>query len=196
MFRVGFVSPKGGTGKTVLAVSAVLYLDAVIAPAGLVDTSPAPMGALMLGAEPKPGVYGGREEIPVAVTSLETLADGYDALYQHGAVVAVVDLPPMAKTPRLDVAVVVADPPGLRFVEEFKVDATYVILAVNMADKVEGYKNAANAVVALPYSPGVARAYQMGMPPILVHHPKAHTLAAWKRSFLKLMEIVVKEIRR
>ncbi len=45
---------------------------------------------------------------------------------------AVIDLPPMAKTPRLDIAVAVADPPGLEFINKFKADAKHTILVLNM----------------------------------------------------------------
>jgi len=86
----------------------------------------------------------------------------------------VIDLPPMPKTPRLDVAVVVADGPGLEFLPEFKADAAHVVLAANMVDRLDGrYKGLANSAVALPYSPAVARAYAKLTPAILPHNPKA-----------------------
>ena len=197
MIKIGFVYIKGGTGKTTLASSAVLYLNAAAAPAGLIDASPVPMGALLLAAGTQPGVYAGREEVPVAVVrSPELLEAGYRALEKLKTAVAVVDLPPMAKTPRLDMAIVVADPPGLEFLEEFKADAAHVILAVNMADKTDGrYKGFANAAVALPYSPAVAKAYQRLIPAILPHHPKAATLGRWKKAFLALMSEIAKEVK-
>jgi len=197
MIKIGFVYIKGGTGKTVLASSAVLYLNAAAASAGLIDASPVPMGALLLAAGTQPGVYAGREEVPVAVVrSPELLEAGYRALEKLKTAVAVVDLPPMAKTPRLDIAIIVADPPGLEFLEEFKADAAHVILAVNMADKTDGrYKGFANAAVALPYSPAVAKAYQKLIPAILPHHPKAATLGRWKKAFLALMSEIAKEVK-
>ena len=197
MFKIGFTYVKGGTGKTTLAASAVLYLNAVVAAAGLVDASPTPVAALMLGAEPKPNVYAGREDVPVVVLQTpERLEEGYRALERLRTAIAVVDLPPMAKTPRLDMAVVVADPPGLEFLEEFKADAAHVVLAVNMADKTDGrYKGFANAAVALPYSPAVAKAYQRLIPAILPHHPKAATLGRWKKAFLALMSEIAKEVK-
>ena len=197
MIKIGFVYIKGGTGKTTLASSAVLYLNAAAASAGLIDASPVPMGALLLAAGTQPGVYAGREEVPVAVVrSPELLEAGYRALEKLKTAVAVVDLPPMAKTPRLDIAIIVADPPGLEFLEEFKADAAHVILAVNMADKTDGrYKGFANAAVALPYSPAVAKAYQRLIPAILPHHPKAATLGRWKKAFLALMSEIAKEVK-
>lgn len=198
MLKIGFVFLKGGTGKTTLAASAVLYLNALVGPAGFVDASPVPMGALLLGIEPKPGVYAGREEIPVAVVgSPERLGEGYKALEEAKAALAVVDTPPLEKSPRLDVAVVVADPPGLRFAEVFKADAPIVVLAVNKADKVEAkYKALANYVVALPYSPGVEKAYQMLIPPVLAKGARAPALSAWKKAFLKLMSYVEREVKK
>jgi len=197
MIKIGFVYIKGGTGKTTLASSAVLYLNAAAASAGLIDASPVPMGALLLAAGTQPGVYAGREEVPVAVVrSPELLEAGYRALEKLKTAVAVVDLPPMAKTPRLDIAIIVTDPPGLEFLEEFKADAAHVILAVNMADKTDGrYKGFANAAVALPYSPAVAKAYQKLIPAILPHHPKAATLGRWKKAFLALMSEIAKEVK-
>ena len=198
MIKIGFVYIKGGTGKTVLASSAVLYLNAAAAPAGLIDASPVPMAALLLAAGTQPGVYAGREEVPVAVLRTpERLEEGYRALERLKTAIAVVDFPPVSKTPRLDVAVAVADPAGLHFLDGFRADASHVILAVNMADKIDvGRKDVANSVVALPYSPGVAKAYQSLVPPILPHHPKARRLGVWKKAFLALMEEITKWVRR
>jgi len=198
MFKIGFAYVKGGTGKTTLAASAVLYLNAAVAAAGLVDASPTPVAALMLGAEPKPNVYAGREDVPVVVLQTpERLEEGYRALERLRTAIAVVDLPPMAKTPRLDMAVVVADPPGLEFLDWFKADAAHVVLAVNMADKTDGrYKGFANAAVALPYSPAVAKAVMRLTPPILAHSPKAPTLGRWRRGFFALMKEVEEAVWR
>jgi len=154
MIKIGFAYIKGGTGKTTLASSAVLYLNAAVATAGLIDASPVPMASLLLAAGVQPGVYAGREDVPVAVTRTpEALDAALRALEKVKASIAVVDLPPMPKTPRLDVAVVVADGPGLEFLPEFKADAAHVVLAANMVDRLDGrYKGLANSAVALPYS--------------------------------------------
>jgi hypothetical protein len=198
MIRIGFAYIKGGTGKSTLASSAVLYLNAAVATAGLIDTAPVPVAALMLAAGTQPGVYAGREDVPVAVTrSPEALDAAIRALEKMKVSVAVVDLPPMPKTPRLDVAVVVADGPGLEFLPEFKADAAHVVLAANMVDKLDGrYKNLANSAVALPYSPAVAKAYAKLMPAILPHHPKAASLGRWKRAFIALMNKVVEYVKK
>jgi len=190
MFKVGFVSVKGGTGKTVLAASAVLYLNAAVTAAGLVDASPVPVAAWLIGAETKPGVYVARD-VPVAVVGdPEAVEKGYEALRRYDAAIAVVDFPPLFKTPRLDVAVVVADPPSLEFTQ-LKPDARSIILALNMADELR--RDLANAHVVLPYSPVVAKAYLTGIPPILIRHPKAATLISWKKAFLRLMDLIVRE---
>jgi hypothetical protein len=199
MMKIGFCFVKGGTGKTTLASSAVLYLNAVAATAGLIDASPVPMASLLLAAGVQPGVYAGREDVPVAVTRTpEALDAALRALEKVKASIAVIDLPPMPKTPRLDVAVVVADGPGLEFLPEFKADAAHSILAVNMAEGVDlgRYKGLANSAVALPYSPAVARAYAKLTPAILPHHPKARSLGRWKRAFLRLMGEVARQVRR
>jgi len=198
MIKIGFAYIKGGTGKSTLASSAVLYLNAAVATAGLVDTAPVPMASLLLAAGVQPGVYAGREDVPVAVTRTpEALDAALRALEKVKASIAVVDLPPMPKTPRLDVAVVVADGPGLEFLPEFKADAAHVVLAANMVDRLDGrYKGLANSAVALPYSPAVARAYAKLTPAILPHNPKARSLGRWKRAFLALMGEVAKHVGR
>ncbi|MFZ8811086.1 MAG: hypothetical protein ACO2PN_23635 [Pyrobaculum sp.] len=199
MIKIGFCFIKGGTGKTTLATSTVLYLNAAVATAGLIDTAPVPMASLLLAAGVQPGVYAGREDVPVAVTRTpESLDVALRALEKMKVSVAVVDLPPMPKTPRLDIAVIVADPPGLEFVGEFKADAAHSILAVNMAEKVDlgRYKGLANSAVALPYSPTVAKAYQRLTPAILPHHPKAASLGRWKKSFLQLMNKVAEHVKK
>ncbi len=197
MIKIGFCFVKGGTGKTTLASSAVLYLNAAAATAGLVDTAPVPVAALMLAAGAAPGVYAGREDIPVAVTRTpEALDAALRVLERLKVSIAVVDFPPMSKTPRLDVAVVVADPPGLEFLGEFKADAGHTVLAVNMAEDLGRYKGLANSAVVLPYSPAVAKAYQKLTPAILPHHPKAQTLGRWKKSFLQLMAEIAKHVKR
>ncbi|MDT7870762.1 MAG: hypothetical protein RQ839_11350 [Thermoproteus sp.] len=198
MIKIGFAYIKGGTGKSTLASSAVLYLNAAVATAGLVDTAPVPMASLLLAAGVQPGVYAGREDVPVAVTRTpEALDAALRALERLKASIAVVDLPPMPKTPRLDVAVVVADGPGLEFLPEFKADAAHVVLAANMVDRLDGrYKGLANSAVALPYSPAVARAYAKLTPAILPHNPKARSLGRWKRAFLALMGEVAKHVGR
>jgi MinD-like ATPase involved in chromosome partitioning or flagellar assembly len=48
MIKIGFCFVKGGTGKTVLASSAALYMTAAVASVGLVDASPVPMAARRL----------------------------------------------------------------------------------------------------------------------------------------------------
>jgi cellulose biosynthesis protein BcsQ len=198
MIKIGFCFIKGGTGKTTLASSAVLYLNAAVAAAGLIDTAPVPVASLLLAAGTQPGVYAGREDVPVAVTRTpEALDAAIRALEKMKVSIAVVDLPPMAKTPRLDVAVVVADGPGLEFLPEFKADAAHVVLAANMVDKLDGrYKNLANSAVALPYSSAVAKAYAKLTPPILPHHPKAASLGRWKKAFLQLMNKVAEHVKK
>jgi hypothetical protein len=198
MIKIGFCFVKGGTGKSTLASSAVLYLNAAVAAAGLIDASPVPMASLLLAAGVQPGVYAGREDVPVAVTrSPDALDAALRALEKVKASIAVIDLPPMAKTPRLDVAVVVADGPGLEFLPEFKADAAHVVLAANMVDRLDGrYKGLANSAVALPYSPAVARAYARLTPAILPHHPKARSLGRWKKAFLALMGEVARHVGR
>jgi len=198
MIKIGFCFIKGGTGKSTLASSAVLYLNAAVATAGLIDTAPVPVASLMLAAGTQPGVYAGREDVPVAVTRTpEALDAALRALEKMKVSIAVVDLPPMPKTPRLDVAVVVADGPGLEFLPEFKADAAHVVLAANMVDKLDGrYKNLANSAVALPYSSAVAKAYAKLTPPILPHHPKATSLGRWKKAFLQLMAEAAKHVKK
>jgi hypothetical protein len=198
MIKIGFCFIKGGTGKSTLASSAVLYLNAAVAAAGLIDTAPVPVAALMLAAGTQVGVYAGREDVPVAVTrSPEALDAALRALEKMKVSIAVVDLPPLHKTPRLDIAVIVADPPGLEFVQEFKADAAHVVLAANMVDKLDGrYKNLANSAVALPYSSAVAKAYAKLTPAILPHHPKAQTLGKWKKAFLQLMNKVAEHVKK
>ena len=199
MIRIGFAFIKGGTGKSTLASSAVLYLNAAVAAAGLVDAAPVPVASLMLAAGVQPGVYAGREDVPVAVLrSPESLDVAIRALEKMKVSIAVVDFPPLHKTPRLDVAVIVADPPGLEFVQEFKADAAHSILAVNMAEKVDlgRYRGLANSAVALPYSPTVAKAYAKLTPAILPHHPKAASLGRWKKAFLQLMNKVAEHVKK
>jgi hypothetical protein len=198
MIKIGFCFVKGGTGKTTLATSTVLYLNAAVASAGLIDTAPVPVASLMLAAGTQPGVYAGREDVPVAVTRTpEALDAALRALEKMKVSIAVVDLPPMPKTPRLDVAVVVADGPGLEFLPEFKADAAHVVLAANMVDKLDGrYKNLANSAIALPYSSAVAKAYAKLTPAILPHHPKAASLGRWKKAFLQLMAKVAEHVKK
>jgi MinD-like ATPase involved in chromosome partitioning or flagellar assembly len=202
MIKIGFSFIKGGTGKTVLATSTVLYMAAAVAAAGLVDASPVPVAARLMAVDAAEGVHAGREEVPVAVVrSPDRIEEGLRAFEEMRLDAAVIDLPPMAKTPRLDVAVVVTDPPGLEFLPEFKADAKYTILVLNMAEEKTGvkYKDAA-AAVALPYSPVVARAFIRRIPPVLAHSPKAPRHGEWRRQFFKLMSqlenIVKKEVRR
>jgi cellulose biosynthesis protein BcsQ len=135
MIKIGFSFIKGGTGKTVLASSTVLYMAAAVASAGLVDASPVPMAARLMGVDAAEGVHAGREEVPVAVVrSPDRIEEGLKALEEMKLDAAVIDLPPMPKTPRLDIAVVVTDGPGLEFLQEFKADAKYVVLVLNMAE--------------------------------------------------------------
>jgi hypothetical protein len=201
MIRIGFCFVKGGTGKTVLASSAVLYMAAAVASVGLVDASPVPMAARLMAVDAAEGVHAGREEVPVAVVrSPDRLDSALRTFEEMKLDAAVIDLPPMAKTPRLDIAVVVADPPGLEFINEFKADAKHTILVLNMAEeKTIKYKDAAVTVV-LPYSPVVARAYARRIPPVLAHSPKAPYHAQWRKQFFKLMaeveKIVKKGVRR
>ena len=201
MIKIGFVYIKGGTGKTVLASSSVLYMAAAVAAAGLIDASPVPMASRLLAVDAAEGIHAGREEVPVAVVRTPDRLDPALRVFEEmrlGA--AVIDLPPMAKTPRLDIAVVVTDPPGLEFIGEFKADAKYTVLVINMAEeKTVSYKDAV-ATVVLPYSPVVARAYIRRIPPVLAHSPKAPRHGEWRRQFFKLMaeveKIVKKEVRR
>jgi len=201
MIKIGFVYIKGGTGKTVLASSSVLYMAAAVAAAGLIDASPVPMASRLLAVDAAEGIHAGREEVPVAVVrSPDRLDPALRAFEEMRLGAAVIDLPPLHKTPRLDIAVVVTDPPGLEFLPEFKADAKYTIMVLNMAEeKTVSYKDAF-ATVTLPYSPVVARAYVRRIPPVLAHSPKAPYHAQWRKQFLKLMaeveKIVKKEVRR
>jgi hypothetical protein len=202
MIKIGFVYIKGGTGKTVLASSTALYMAAAVASVGLVDASPVPTASRLMAVDAVEGIHAGREEVPVAVVrSPDKLEEGLKALEEMRLDAAVIDLPPMAKTPRLDIAVVVADPPGLEFIGDFKADAKHVVLVLNMAEEKTSvkYKDAA-ATVVLPYSPVVARAYMRRIPPVLAHSPKAPRHGEWRRQFFKLMsqleKIVKKEVRR
>ncbi|KUO80391.1 MAG: hypothetical protein AT707_05800 [Pyrobaculum sp. JCHS_4] len=111
-------------------------MAAAVASTGLVDASPVPVAARLMAVDAGEGLHAGREEVPVAVVrSPDRLDEGLRALEGMRLDAAVVDLPPMAKTPRLDVAVVVADPLGLEFLEEFKADAKHTILVLNMAEE-------------------------------------------------------------
>jgi len=202
MIKIGFSFIKGGTGKTVLASSAALYMAAAVASVGLVDASPVPMAARLMAVDAAEGIHAGREEVPVAVVRTpDRLDSALRAFEEMRLDAAVIDLPPMAKTPRLDIAVAVADPPGLEFIGEFKADAKHMILVLNMAEEKTSvkYRDAA-ATVVLPYSPVVARAYMRKIPPILAHSPKAPRHGEWRRQFFKLMteieKIVKKEVRR
>jgi len=202
MIKIGFCFVKGGTGKTVLASSAALYMAAAVASVGLVDASPVPMAARLMAVDAVEGVHAGREEVPVAVVrSPDRLDSALKAFEEMRLDAAVIDLPPLHKTPRLDIAVAVADPPGLEFICEFKADAKYTVLVLNMAEEKTGvkYRDAA-ATVVLPYSPVVARAYAKKIPPILAHSPKAPRHGEWRRQFFKLMteieKIVKREVRR
>jgi len=201
MIKIGFCFVKGGTGKTVLASSTVLYMTAAVAAAGLIDASPVPMAARLMGVDAAEGIHAGREEVPVAVVrSPDRLVEGLKALEEMRLDAAVIDLPPVSKTPRLDIAIIVADPPGLEFINEFKADAKYPLFVLNMAEeKAVNYKDAA-ATVTLPYSPVVARAYARRIPPVLAHSPKAPRHGEWRRQFFTLMKelekIVKKEARR
>jgi hypothetical protein len=124
MIKIGFCFIKSSTGKTVLASSTVLYMAAAVAAAGLVDASPVPVAARLMAVDALSGVHAGREEVPVAVVRTpDRIEEELKAFEEMRLDAAVIDLPPMAKTPRLDVAVVVTDPPGLEFINEFKADA-------------------------------------------------------------------------
>jgi len=202
MIKIGFCFVKGSTGKTVLASSAALYMAAAVAAAGLVDASPVPMAARLMAVDAAEGIHAGREEVPVAVVrTSDRLDSALRAFEEMRLDIAVIDLPPLQKTPRLDIAVVVTDPPGLEFVNEFKADAKHTILVLNMAEEKTDvkYKDAV-ATVVLPYSPVVARAYVKRVPPVLAHSPKAPYHAQWRKQFFKLMsqleKIVKKEVRR
>jgi cellulose biosynthesis protein BcsQ len=197
MIKIGFSFIKGGTGKTVLASSAALYMAAAVASTGLVDASPVPVAARLMAVDAGEGLHAGREEVPVAVVrSPDRLDEGLRALEGMRLDAAVVDLPPMAKTPRLDVAVVVADPLGLEFLEEFKADAKHVILVLNMAEERADVKHKdAAATAVLPYSPVVARAYARKIPPVLAHSPKAPRHGEWRRQFFRLMGEIEKVVK-
>jgi hypothetical protein len=202
MIKVGFCFIKGGTGKTVLASSAALYMAAAVGAVGLVDASPVPMAARLMAVDAVEGIHAGREEVPVAVArSPDRLDSALRAFEEMRLDIAVIDFPPLQKTPRLDIAVTVVDPPGLEFINEFKADAGHVILLLNMAEEKTGvkYKDATTTVI-LPYSPVVARAYAKKIPPVLAHSPKATYHAQWRKQFFKLMteieKIVKKEVRR
>jgi len=202
MIKIGFSFIKGGTGKTVLASSAALYMAAAVASVGLVDASPVPMAARLMAVDAAEGIHAGREEVPVAVVRTPDRLDSALRIFEEMRLdAAVVDLPPMAKTPRLDIAVAVADPPGLEFLPEFKADAKYTVLVLSMAEEKTGvkYRDAA-ATVVLPYSPVVARAYARKIPPVLAHSPKAPRHGEWRKEFFRLMnqleKIVKKEVRR
>jgi cellulose biosynthesis protein BcsQ len=200
MIKIGFCFVKGSTGKTVLASSSVLYMAAAVAAAGLIDASPVPMAARLMGVDALHGVHAGREEIPVAVVrSPDKLEEGLKAFEEMRLDAAVIDLPPMAKTPRLDVAVVVTDPLGVEFLSDFKTDAKYVVLVLNMAETGIKHKDATASAV-LPYSPVVSRAYIRGIPPVLAHSPKAPRHGEWRKAFFGFMKelekILKKEVRR
>ncbi len=201
MIKIGFSYVKGSTGKTVLASSTALYMAAAVASVGLVDASPVPMAARLMAVDAVEGIHAGREDIPVAVVRTpDRLDSALRAFEEMRLDAAVIDLPPLHKTPRLDIAVVVTDPPGLEFLPEFKADAKYTILVLNMAEeKTVKYKDAA-ATAVLPYSPVVARAYIRRIPPILAHSPKARYHAQWRKAFFGLMKelekIVKREVRR
>ena len=201
MIKIGFVYIKGGTGKTVLASSSVLYMAAAVAAAGLIDASPVPVAARLMAVDAAEGIHAGREEVPVAVVRTpDRLDPALRAFEEMRLGAAVIDLPPLHKTPRLDIAVVVTDPPGLEFINEFKADAKYTVLVLNMAEeKTVSYKDAF-ATVTLPYSPVVARAFIRRIPPVLAHSPKAPYHAQWRKQFFKLMaeveKIVKKEVRQ
>jgi hypothetical protein len=177
-------------------------MAAAVASTGLVDAAPVPAAARLMAVDAGEGLHAGREEVPVAVVrSPDRLDEGLRALEGMRLDAAVIDLPPMAKTPRLDVAVVVADPLGLEFLEEFKADAKHVILVLNMAEERADVKHKdAAATAVLPYSPVVARAYARRIPPVLAHSPKAPRHGEWRRQFFKLMgeieKIVKGEARR
>jgi cellulose biosynthesis protein BcsQ len=202
MIKIGFCFVKGSTGKTVLASSSVLYMAAAVAAAGLIDASPVPMASRLLAVDAAEGIHAGREEVPVAVVrSPDRLDPALRAFEEMRLGAAVIDLPPAAKTPRLDIAVAVADPVGLEFINEFKADAKYTIMVLNMAEEKTGIKyKDAFATAVLPYSPVVARAYVRRIPPILAHSPKAPRHGEWRKQFFRLMaeveKIVKKEARR
>jgi|GEM_PF-1013717 hypothetical protein len=202
MIKIGFCFVKGSTGKTVLASSTVLYMTAAVAAAGLIDASPVPTASRLLAVDAAEGIHAGREEAPVAVMrSPDRLDPALRAFEEMRLGAAVIDLPPMAKTPRLDIVVAVTDPPGLEFLPEFKADAKYTVLVLNMAEEKTDVKyKDAFATVVLPYSPVVARAFIRKIPPVLAHSPKAPYHAQWRRQFFKLMSqlenIVKKEVRR
>jgi hypothetical protein len=200
MIKIGFSYIKGGTGKTVLASSSVLYMSAAVAAAGLIDASPVPMAARLLAVDAAEGVHAGREEVPVAVVRTpDRLDSALRAFEEMRLDIAIIDLPPLHKTPRLDIVVAVADQPGLEFLNEFKADAKHTILVLNMAEeKTVKYKDA-TATITLPYSPVVARAYARKIPPVLAHSPKAPRHGEWRRQFFGLMKelekIVKKEVK-
>jgi len=200
MIKIGFSYIKSSTGKTVLASSTALYMAAAVASVGLIDASPVPMAARLMAVDAVEGIHAGREEVPVGVTrSLDRLDSALRAFEEMRLDAAVIDLPPMAKTPRLDIAIIVADPPGLEFINEFKADAKYTLFVLNMAEEKINYKDAA-ATITLPYSPVVARAYAKKIPPVLAHSPKASYHAQWRKQFFRLMgeveKIVKKEAKR
>jgi cellulose biosynthesis protein BcsQ len=201
MIKIGFAYIKSSTGKTVLASSTALYMAAAVASVGLIDASPVPVAARMMAVDASSGIHAGREEVPVAIVrSPDRLDSALRAFEEMRLDAAVIDLPPMAKTPRLDIAIIVADPPGLEFLPEFKADAKYALFVLNMAEeKTVNYKDAAASIV-LPYSPVVARAYMRRIPPILAHSPKAPHHGQWRNQFFKLMnqleKIVKKEAKR
>ncbi len=106
-----------------------------MAAAGLIDASPVPMAARLMAVDAAEGIHAGREEVPVAVVrNPERLDPALRAFEEMRLDAAVIDLPPMPKTPHLDIAVVVTDPPGLEFLPEFKADAKHTILVLNMAE--------------------------------------------------------------
>ena len=201
MIKIGFAYIKSSTGKTVLASSTALYMAAAVASVGLIDASPVPVAARMMAVDASSGIHAGREEVPVAIVrSPDRLDSALRAFEEMRLDAAVIDLPPMAKTPRLDIAIIVADPPGLEFINEFKADAKYALFVLNMAEeKTANYKDA-TATITLPYSPVVARAYARKIPPILAHSPKAPHHGLWRRQFFKLIaeveKIVKKETKR
>jgi hypothetical protein len=177
-------------------------MTAAVAAAGLVDASPVPTASRLMAVDAAEGIHAGREEVPVAVVRNPERLDPALRIFEEMRLdAAVIDFPPAAKTPRLDIAVVVTDGPGLEFLPEFKADAKHVLFVLNMAEEKTAvkYKDAA-ATVAMPYSPVVARAYARKIPPILAHSPKAPRHGEWRRQFFKLMaeveKIVKKEVRQ
>jgi hypothetical protein len=171
-------------------------MTAAVAAAGLIDASPVPMASRLMAVDAAEGIHAGREEVPVAVVrSPDRIEEGLRAFEEMRLDAAVIDLPPMAKTPRLDIAVVVTDPPGVEFLPEFKADARHVILVLNMAEEKINYKDAA-ATVVLPYSPVVARAYAKKIPPVLAHSPKAPHHGEWRKQFFRLMSEVEKIVKK